>query len=128
VPVDGQKNEAPKRASTSQGGLRSATAVEGRGGSGFEVHGDGDLDLATDGGDGLNKVAELEDELVEVVDVLDVVGVGDEDLELEGAMNADGSWKGEGEGRKLRFELPINFGCEMGKPAMEPLLIRLRSL
>jgi hypothetical protein len=92
----------------------------------LDVKGEGDLDLLFAEFDVSYKVAELEVEELEVVEVLDTVGVGEEHLELEGAMNADGSRSGECEGRKLRFELLISFGSEIGRPAMEPLRKRLR--
>lgn len=57
----------------------------------------------------------------EVVEELEMVGVGDDGLDVEGATKADDSCNGDCGGAKL------SVGSEMGKPEMERLRRRLRS-
>lgn len=89
------------------------------------------FDTSVDDLDVLGAIEELE-----VLDSIDSVGAGDVVLAVEGlldargvggSMNAVGSWTGDCDGTKLRFELPISFGHEIGRPTIELLRTRLRN-
>ena len=100
----------------------SSCNVSGIGGSGFDKETENvDLALRSVGAPDIDEFVDVEEEALEVVDV---VGVGEGDLAVDGlrscdAIKAFGSRKGESAGTTLRFEDAVKVGHEID---LEPVL------